>query len=52
MSFLVLQPSNRGSMSWLPYFNCILVLYVFVCVLMCVPRGAIDWPVVCDCGIS
>ena len=27
-------------------------MFVFVCFLKSLPVGALDWPVVCNCGIS
>ena len=48
VSFLVLQ-SLCGRESWLFYFCC--VLNVMSLLLLTLPRGAMGWSVVCECGI-
>ena len=49
MSFLVSQSSRWERESWMLYFNCLLAV---IWLLVSLPRGAVWWFAVCDCGIS
>ena len=49
--FLVLLSSRGGRESWLLYFCCVLNVMVLLFSLN-LPYDAMDWSVLCDCGIS
>ena len=43
----------RWGESWLIYFNCLNdVLWLLVLCYLCLPRGALVWSSMCNCGIS
>ena len=50
-SILVLQSSSRERESWLLSFVVSLMSCYCVC-SVALPRGAVGWSLVCDCGIS